>query len=87
MKKIYQKPLIIVEHMFLDDAIANSTCVRNYNTDPDVPYLEALGCFVEKPSCTYSILPGGGIDFNGDGKSDTHDTVCYHSNIETLFLS
>lgn len=89
MKKSYRKPQIIVEDMFLDDPIANSTCTINYRTDPDVKLLKQLGCFVVSENCQFDVLPGGGFDFDGNGEKDPnfHDTICYHSNIDNLFAS
>lgn len=90
MKKVYQKPQILVEDMLLDNAIATATsCKINFNTDPDIPFLKELGCFLDKSSCMYVVAPDGGFDLDNDGKVEEgfHDTVCYHSNIDQLFGS
>ena len=90
MKKIYQKPLIVVEDMFLDNSIATATtCDVNYRTDPDIPFLKELGCFLDKNTCMYVVATDGGFDFDGDGNVEEgfHDTLCYHSNIDNLFAS
>lgn len=89
MKKIYNKPQVIVETMFLDDPIANGLCTMNYRTDPDVKLLKELGCFIDSNACTIPVLANGGFDWDGDGEKDKgrHDTVCYHSNIDMLFYS
>lgn len=89
MKKVYQKPQIVVESMFLDQPIATTVCSINFQTDEDVKLLKELGCFLDKESCTIPVLANGGFDWDGDGEKDVgfHDTVCYHSNIDMLFGS
>lgn len=86
MKKVYTKPLISVEALTLDQPIA-----ANCNADfDDILSLIDLGYFGENDrgySCSSNLLPNGGIDLDGDGESDWHDTLCYHSNVQTAFLS
>ncbi len=84
MKKTYTKPLISVEAMLLDTSIANTTCDMNKN---EVLDLMEFGFFMEGKNCDYNLLKNGGFDFTGDGESDMHDTVCYHTNIQKAFLS
>lgn len=85
MKKLYSKPLISVEVMSLDQPIA-----ANCNADfEDIRALNEFGYFMpdQRLTCTINLLPGGGFDENNDGIADHHDTLCYHSNVQTAFLS
>ena len=85
MKKPYSKPLISVEMLTLDQPIA-----ANCNADfDDIAALNEFGYFMpeQKLQCSINLLPNGGFDDNGDGTADHHDTLCYHSNVETAFLS
>lgn len=84
MKKTYTKPLISVEAMLLDTSIANITCDMNKN---EVLDLKEFGFFMAGKNCEHNLLETGGFDFNNDGESDIHDTVCYHTNIQKAFLS
>lgn len=86
MKKVYNKPLICVEAMSLDQPIAA-------NCDPaildDIEILIDLGYFMDDPSvsCFLNLLPSGGFDYDGDDEADDHNTVCYHSNVRQAFRS
>lgn len=76
MKKVYEKPMISVEEMSLDMPIA-ANCLANFD---DVQALIALGYFGDNDrgiSCgaIYNEIEWG------------NDTVCYHSNVQTAFLS
>ena len=85
MKKSYSKPLISVEVLSLDEPIA-----LNCNANPDdIRALNEFGYFMpeQRLSCSIDLLPNGGFDENGDGIADSHDTICYHSNVQTAFLS
>ena len=63
------------------------------NCDPtlfdDIRLLQMFGYFMADPSlaCGKNLLPNGGFDTNEDNVADSHDTVCYHSNIQQAFLS
>ena len=83
MKKPYSKPLISVEVLTLDEPIA-ANCQGDF---ADIAALMEFGYFMEGKNCSLNLLPDGGFDTNGDGVADMHDTVCYHSNVETAFLS
>lgn len=84
MKKTYNKPQIIVEAFTMDLPIAS-----NCNVAKDVlAALKDIGCFIEGPNCSTTILPNGGVDSDGDGKADGgFDFVCYHSNVQYAFNS
>ena len=89
MKKPYNKPRISVELMTLDQPIAaNCTADRD-----DMLSLMEFDYFTQEKNCSKWIGTGedgegGKIDWNCDGVWDnTHDTVCYHSNVQTAFLS
>lgn len=70
--------------MKLDQAIAATNC----NADKeDIKDLMDLGFFNPERTCEDYLLPNGGVDYDGDGYADDYDTVCYHSNIQTAFLS
>lgn len=55
----------------------------------DIRILQMFGYFMADPSlkCGKNLLPTGGFDDDGDKVADSHDTVCYHSNIQQAFLS
>lgn len=94
MKRIYKKPLIVVETMDLSEPIAlNCTASKS-----DMQGLIAVDVFTEKMNCTGGWLgtgdegTGGKWDLNMNGSFDdpwdsNHDTVCYHSNITVAFNS
>ena len=83
MKKTYSKPQIHVESFAMDRPIAAS-CVGDFD---DIKSLMELGYFMPGESCTTNLLPTGGFDLNKDGEADSHDTLCYHSNVQQAFLS
>lgn len=83
MKKIYNKPLISVEALTLDQPIATN-CTADFD---DIQALMEWNYFMDGKNCEINLLPTGGFDFNGDGRADSHDTLCYHSNVQTAFLS
>jgi hypothetical protein len=89
LKKSYSKPLISVEVLTLDQPIAN-ICTADRQ---DVKDLMSFGYFSSDRSCEMWIGPGengqgGLIDWDCDGSWDsTHDSVCYHSNVQTAFTS
>lgn len=77
MKKVYSKPLVAVESLAVNMPIALG-CDANFD---DVQSLVDLGYFGETdgrvPKCAeiyYDIEWG-------------NDSVCYHSNVQTAFLS
>ena len=84
MKKQYFKPLISVEAMSLDAPIA-ANC--DMSLKDEITILMGWGYFMEGEDCTTNLLPTGGFDYDGDGEADSHNTVCYHSNIQQAFLS
>lgn len=77
MKKAYSKPTLYVEEIQLDLPIA-STCSANKD---DMKDLIELGVFTEDRNCWCPIEEDGSIP----GFPNT--TVCYHSNVQTAFLS
>lgn len=88
MKKIYSKPFISVEIMSLDEPIA-ANCTTS---EDDIMVLNMFGIFMDNNRGIHCdprkvLLPNGGVDENGDGLSDGHDTLCYNSNIDIAFLS
>ena len=46
-----------------------------------------FGYFMEGRNCVVNLLPTGGFDHDGDLVADSHNTLCYHSNVQTAFLS
>lgn len=87
MKKVYTKPLISVEAMNLDQPITAANCSANKD---DIQILIDFGYFMADAPVTCSDTPytdGDRVDSDGDGDLDAHDTICYHSNIQTAFLS
>ena len=93
MKKIYKKPLIMVEELNLDHAIA-ANCTANREIMESLVN-DFLG-FTESMDCTFKFYEKEGEyglwqDTNMDGVGDTtvpgSDTVCYHSNIGKPFYS
>ena len=92
MKKIYKKPLIMVEELTLDHAIAA-------NCDAHREIMESMfewGYFGIERTCGIQLFEKEGYDglwqdSNMDGELDEDsgwgDTVCYHSNIGKAFLS
>lgn len=89
MKKLYSKPLVSVEVLTLDQPIA-AICTA----DPhDMQDLIGFGYFSSDRNCEMWIGggengKGGKIDWDRDGSWDsTHDSVCYHSNVQSAFLS
>ena len=83
MKKIYNKPQIIVEAFTMDQPIA-----ANCNmSKADLDGLLQLGCFNPERGCIFHVQPNGGFDTDFDGTVDMEDTVCYHSNVQYAFTS
>ena len=73
--------------MSLDQPIA-ATC--NKELKDEIQVLMQWGYFMPNDhgiTCSQNLLPTGGFDFNGDGEADSHNTVCYHSNIQQAFIS
>lgn len=84
MKKVYSKPLISVEEMSLNQSIATAV---NCTADKDImEILIYFGYFMPDSTCSV-VGEGDKVDSNFDGVVDEHDTICYHSNIQTAFLS
>ena len=85
MKKIYHKPLISVEEMSLNQSIATAVnCTANKD---DMEVMKMLGYFLDEAECFFTITEHGKVDSNFDGVLDEHDTLCYHSNAQTIFMS
>lgn len=74
MKKTYAKPQISVESMAMDHPIAVG-CLANFD---DMEALIGFGYFGNN---------NRGITCTFEYADDGHDTVCYHSNVQTAFLS
>lgn len=74
MKQIYSKPKISVEVLTLDHPIA-ANCTADKD---DVLSLMEFGYFTEAQQCS--------TNFNNDMEWG-NDTVCYHTNVQTAFLS
>ena len=83
MKKIYSKPQIHVELLMMDQPIA-ANCTADFD---DIKALMEFNYFMKGEECLINLLPTGGFDWDGDGVADDHDTICYHSNVQTAFLS
>lgn len=83
MKKAYEKPQIHMESFAVDCPIAHN-CSGDFE---DIKSLMEFGYFMPDKDCSTNLLPNGGFDTNGDGEPDSHDTVCYHSNVQKAFLS
>lgn len=89
MKKNYIKPLICIETMSMDQPIAVN-CTANRD---DMELLEMYGFFAPDSACTMWLGTGeegdgGKIDWDRNNVwDDTHNTVCYHSNVTVAFLS
>lgn len=77
MKKKYSVPRITIEKMTLDQPVALG-CTADYD---DMVDLIDLGYFGETQSCSFVLEPGGTVG------GSSHDTICYHSNVQTAFLS
>ena len=75
MKKPYGKPTITVGAIQLDQPIAVG-CTADRD---DMRSLLELGYFTAEMNC--------GIQIYGDGPVQGFDTICYHSNIQTAFMS
>ena len=73
MKKKYIKPIVWIEEFCLDAPISLN-CIADKE---DMNSLIELGYFMD--GC--SILYEDGIF------DDSHDTICYHSNVQQAFLS
>ena len=72
MKKPYSKPQIAVETVRLDHPVAGG-CIADFE---DVNALVGMGYFGDDMGCTTEWIDNG-----------NHDTICYHSNIQTAFSS
>ena len=91
MKKIYKKPLIMVEELTLDHAIAANCDANREIMDSMIEW----GYFGIERTCDIRLyekegVPGLWQDMDGDGvleDSGWGDTVCYHSSIGVAFLS
>lgn len=75
MKKPYSKPTITVGAIQLDQPIAVG-CTADFE---DMRSLLELGYFTAEGACA-SPIPG-------EGPIQGHDTICYHSNVQTAFTS
>lgn len=75
MKKAYSMPTITVEELQLDKPIAVD-CKADYD---DMNSLIELGYFYDYCGELNVDLPGN--------KPPYGDTICYHSNVQTAFLS
>lgn len=75
MKKPYVKPMITVERLMIDQPMANGC---NANPD-DMRSLMELGYFAADMSCSIEV---GDSPVQGE-----HDTICYHGNVQTAFMS
>lgn len=75
MKKPYIKPMICVEELQMDSPIA-ANCKADKD---DMNSLMELGYFDDAYNCT---IKEDNIQWD-----DNHDTICYHSNVQTAFLS
>lgn len=73
MKKVYSKPMISVELLSLDQPIALN-CIADKD---DVKSLMELGYYTTEMNCNIKDV---------DVKWG-NDTICYHSNVQTAFLS
>lgn len=93
MKKVYKKPLIVVETMDLSEPIALN-CTADKDT---IEGLKFVGVFTENMQCYGGWLGTGDEGTGGkwdwdmnhvwDEEEGRHDRVCYHSNIDIAFLS
>ena len=75
--------------MSLDEPIA-ANCTADYDDMNDL--INNVGYFGANDrgiTCSINLLDEGWIDYDGDGIGDfqSDDTICYHSNITTAFLS
>ena len=73
MKKKYSKPTVAVESLALNQPIALN-CLADFD---DVRSLIDIGYFGDESTC----------DLTYDEVEFGNDTVCYHSNVHTAFLS
>jgi len=76
MKKVYCKPQVSIESFVMDQPIA-ANCIADFD---DVQSLVDLGYFGDNDR---GIKCGAIFDEVEWG----NDTVCYHSNVRTAFLS
>ena len=74
MKKPYSKPTIFVEPLELDQPIC-AGCEADFD---DMRDLMELGYFTSERNCSIPVT---------DGTLPGHDTICYHSNVQTAFTS
>lgn len=77
MKKAYKKPMIYIERFQMDNPIA-ANCKADFD---DMNSLLDLGYFMEEYDCMIMYPNDGSIPGSMD------DTICYHSNVQTAFLS
>lgn len=73
MKKVYSKPMISVELLSLDQPIALN-CIADKD---DVKSLMELGYYTTEMNCNIKDVD---VEWG-------NDTICYHSNVQTAFLS
>ena len=74
MKKVYTKPQISVESLAMDHPIAVG-CVADFD---DMEALISFGYFGDN---------NRGIQCGIEYTDGSHDTICYHSNVQNAFLS
>lgn len=74
MKIPYCKPTISVEPMQLDQPVC-ANCTADFD---DMRSLLELGYFAADHNCIIQV---------GKGLLPGHDTICYHSNVQTAFTS
>ena len=76
MKRAYSKPSLYVESIKLDTPIALNCMVEK----ADIEALKMFGYFTADRACLQWIE-------NNDPVQWGDNTICYHSNIQTAFIS
>lgn len=76
MKKKYSKPTIAVESLTMSQPIA-ANCEADFDDMQDLIGFGYFGTNDRGVTCSF--------EYNEDEK--LHDTICYHSNVQTAFLS
>lgn len=75
MKKKYEKPIVWIEEFCLDAPISLN-CIADKE---DMESLIDIGYFIDVSECL--------IQYDDGMFEDSHDTICYHSNVQQAFLS
>ena len=91
MKRVYEKPMLAVEHFSLTQSIAGCPAIRIAGTgsSEDVLNDPSSTPTMKNLARAFYFLSTGGCRRSADNMTEGtgSDTICYHGPIRTAFLS